>query len=361
RLMSVLWLAVGIIAAGAGTAAASSQMRFAVTPRRVNPGGAVTLHVAAHQRRCRLSITDRGRLIYEVAIPRGHTRLPFSARSAPGRLVLHVRCGRRTISRRLSVVRRSHHRHKPRGTHRPAHQPSGSPQPPVTPTPPPRPTGSGPVTVTAPPVTTPPAPVAATPSPGGGQASAPSGGPNGSGGSDSPGGSGGSDTAPGTPAPPTTAETAAVRWAAGWLGRRAFVGQSLLFTYLAYAQGAGVDLRSRTGGVDYTPFTGPQDVWGHTAAGSTGTGAPPFGALVFFTVRSDPAPLGFRSPQDRGPDTSPPPEASGPGTVAIMGAQGEMIAVPDAVDETAVHQETLAQATAPGSRLIYAGWWLPDR
>lgn len=355
RSVGVLLLIIGVIAAGAGIAAARSQMRFAVTPGQVRPGGAVTLHVAAHQRRCRLSITDRGRLIYTVTVPRGHTRLPFSARSAPGRLVLHVRCGRHSISRHLSVVRgshRHHHSHKRRGRHRPAHHPSGSPQPPVAPTPPTGPTGSGPVTVTAPPVTTPPAPVAATPSPGGGHTPPHAGGPPAGGLDDpSPAGAGGT---PGPPAPPTPAETAAVHWAAGWLGRRAFFGQSLLFTYLAYAQGAGIDLRAGTRGIGYTPFTGPQDVWGPTTAGSTGTGTPPFGALVFFTARWLAPPAGWRSPRERAP-------AHSTSSVAIMGAQGEMVAVPDAVDATAVHSETLAQATGPGSPLTYAGWWLPDR
>jgi len=43
-----------------------------------------------------------------------------------------------------------------------------------------------------------------------------------------------------------------------------------------------------------------------------------------------------------------------------MGINGEMISTPDALDEGAVHYETLAQANGSGSYSTYVGWWLPD-
>jgi len=140
---------------------------------------------------------------------------------------------------------------------------------------------------------------------------------------------------------PTEAETAAVSWAIGQIGSTAWPGDCLPFVQAAYADGASIDLKNLTSGVTYNANTDPEDVWGHTAAGTTGTGTPPYGALVFFNARA-----GY-DPEDYS-------------HIAIMGAGGEMISTPDAVDEGAVHYETLAQHASSGAYDTYVGWWLPD-
>lgn len=298
------WLVVaGILSVGAGTASATTQLHLTITPATVRPGGEVTLRLITAQRSCRLSIADDGRIIYRVTIRRGRIVLPFSANSAAGRLVLRVRCGHRTVTRHVSVRVPS-----PRG---------GAPAPPQ---PPARPAPSTP-TVTAPPVTV--APSGPPPAPAGGA------------------GSPAAAPAAGAPTTPTAAETAAVTWASRWLNAPSPAGFSVAFTYLAYDVGAGIDLRQHTSGVTYTLRTDAQDIWGHTEGGTAGTGTPPFGALVFFDAKSG-------------------ENAEQASRVALMGADGEMIATPDDVNGHVIHEETLAQAGSAGSPSQYVGWWLPD-
>ena len=139
----------------------------------------------------------------------------------------------------------------------------------------------------------------------------------------------------------TTAETNAVNWAVGQIGSTAWPGLCLPFVQAAYEDGASINLEDLTSGVTYNADTDPEDVWGHTTAGTTGTGTPPYGALVFFNAKP-----GY-DPEDYS-------------HVAIMGANGKVISTPDAVDESAVHYETLAQHADSGAYDTYVGWWLPD-
>jgi cell wall-associated NlpC family hydrolase len=140
---------------------------------------------------------------------------------------------------------------------------------------------------------------------------------------------------------PTAAETAAVDWAVGQIGGTSYGNLCLTFVYDAYQNGTGINLRNDTSGVSYNANTDPQDVWGHTATGTTGAAQPPYGALVFFNAKSGYDPECYSH-------------------VAIMGANGEMISTNDAFNEHAVHYETLAQEQGSGSYSTYAGWWLPD-
>lgn len=313
----ILWLCVvlaGSLSIGVAVAAAKTTMRLALTPGTVHPGEAVTLRLNSSQRRCQLQLLDRGRVIFQTRIRRGRTVIPFSANSAAARLIVRVRCGRHTISKRLSVVLR------PAGAPAPAPAPVTPPTAPVTP----------PVTTPAPTPAPPhiPPPVTEPPPP-----ASPTG-----------GASGGSPATRATT--PTAAETAAVTTASKSIGSRNWSssqdpsGLSLAFSYLAYYQGASLDLRQRTTSVQYTVQTTAQDVWGHTSQGTTGTGTPPYGALVFFVAKTG------QSAQ----------QAS---LMALMGAGGELIAIGDS-SSSAVHTETLSQAEAVNSHSTYAGWWLPD-
>lgn len=139
----------------------------------------------------------------------------------------------------------------------------------------------------------------------------------------------------------TPAETGAVNWAAGQVGSTSWGYLCLSFVYDAWQYGAGINLRNDTSGVAYNSNTDPQDVWGHFTTGTTGTGEPPYGALVFFDAKSGYDPEYYSH-------------------VAIMGANGEMISTNDAFNESAVHYETLAQEQSSGSYSVYVGWWLPD-
>jgi cell wall-associated NlpC family hydrolase len=148
-------------------------------------------------------------------------------------------------------------------------------------------------------------------------------------------------SAPSAASATTTAETQAVNWATAQIGSTSWDGLCLSFVYDAYQNGAGINLRNDTSGVTYNSNTDPQDVWGHTATGTTGTGEPPYGALVFFDAKS-----GY-DPEDYS-------------HVAIMGANGEMISTNDAFNESTIHYETLQQEQGSGSYSTYVGWWLPD-
>jgi hypothetical protein len=139
---------------------------------------------------------------------------------------------------------------------------------------------------------------------------------------------------------PTAAETTAVNWARARLGSTAWGELCLSFVVDAWGD-AGVELRSHTSGVAWNDDTDPQDVWGHTVGGMTGSGAPPFGALVFFDAKSGYNPEEFSH-------------------VTIMGSGGEMISTPDAFNGSTVHEEKMAQFEHSGAYSTYVGWWLPD-
>src|ERR1700683_5195175 len=138
----------------------------------------------------------------------------------------------------------------------------------------------------------------------------------------------------------TTAETDAVNWAVGQIGSTSGGSLCLSFVQTAYDH-AGINIQNDTSGVTWNRNTDPEDVWGHTTTGTTGTGAPPYGALVFFNAKS-----GY-DPEDYS-------------HVTIMGANGEMISTNDAYNENDVHYETLAQEQGSGAYATYVGWWLPD-
>jgi hypothetical protein len=140
---------------------------------------------------------------------------------------------------------------------------------------------------------------------------------------------------------PTAAETSAVSWATGQLNSTAWGELCLTFVQDAYLDGAGINLESLTTGVTYDEYTDPEDVWGHTSSGTTGSGTPPYGALVFFDAKP-----GYNREEFS--------------HVTIMGSGGEMISTPDAFDENSVHYETLEQEVHSGAWAAYAGWWLPD-
>ncbi len=143
------------------------------------------------------------------------------------------------------------------------------------------------------------------------------------------------------PPGPTPAETAAINWAVGQIGSSAWPGLCLSFVYAAWNDGAGTNLENLTSGVGYNSNTDPEDVWGHFTAGTTGTGTPPPGSLVFFNA------TGGHDPEDYS-------------HVTIMGYNGEMISTPDTFSDGGVHYETLAQHEASGAWNTYVGWWLPD-
>ena len=139
----------------------------------------------------------------------------------------------------------------------------------------------------------------------------------------------------------TQAEINAVNWAIGQIGSTNWPGLCLSFAQAAWNDGAGVNLESLTSGVQYNSNTDPQDVWGHFTSGTTGTGTPPPGSLVFFNATSG------HDPEDYS-------------HVTIMGNNGEMISTPDTFSDGSVHYETLAQHEASGAWNTYVGWWLPD-
>jgi hypothetical protein len=128
---------------------------------------------------------------------------------------------------------------------------------------------------------------------------------------------------------PTAAETAAVNWATGQLGSTGWNNLCLSFVQTAYSD-AGINIKDDTSGVTWNNDTYPQDVWGHFTTGTTGTGAPPYGAVVFFLVNPQQHPISDSH-------------------VVIMSSGGEMISSNDAFNETDVHQETLTQEQSSGA------------
>ena len=140
----------------------------------------------------------------------------------------------------------------------------------------------------------------------------------------------------------SAAAGAAVAWATGFLRptNNAYDGKCLEFVTKAYAAD-GVDLHSLVT-VPMGINTYPADIWGthfgenfKCPPGTYGQGTPPPGAIVFF--------------ENKAGD----PELS---HVAISLGGGRLISTADAVDESAIHEETLAQH----SYANYKGWWLPE-
>ena len=144
----------------------------------------------------------------------------------------------------------------------------------------------------------------------------------------------------------TSVETSAVNWAVGQIGSTAYDGLCLTLVTDAYQTGAGFNIESLTNYGSFNSSTYPQEVWdAGFNAGTTGGASttPPYGALVFYNAS--------------GPGASDPAEYS---HVTIMGSNGEMISSPDVVNETKVHDETMAQVAAAHPYNTYVGWWLPD-
>ncbi len=143
----------------------------------------------------------------------------------------------------------------------------------------------------------------------------------------------------GTQRPPTGAHaTAAINWATGQLGSTAWKNLCLSFVRNAYASG-GDDLKAQVS-VTWGSNTFPQDIWGHFKSGTTGTGTPPAGALVFYLAKS-----GYGKEYSHV-------------TIAVDGSTNTISS--DDTYKSTVHRETIAQHTASGARNTYVGWWLPN-
>jgi cell wall-associated NlpC family hydrolase len=81
--------------------------------------------------------------------------------------------------------------------------------------------------------------------------------------------------------------------------------------------------------------TYPADIWGHFTAGTTGTGTPPPGALVFWGTE------GNRTMSH----------------VAISLGGGNLVSTSDGY-KSGTHQETMADHD---DYAVYDGWWLPPQ
>jgi cell wall-associated NlpC family hydrolase len=81
--------------------------------------------------------------------------------------------------------------------------------------------------------------------------------------------------------------------------------------------------------------TYPADIWGHFTAGTTGTGTPPPGALVFWGTE------GNRTMSH----------------VAISLGGGNLVSTSDGYDNSGTHPETMADH----DYAVYDGWWLPPQ
>ena len=89
--------------------------------------------------------------------------------------------------------------------------------------------------------------------------------------------------------------------------------------------------------VTWNSSTYPEDIWGHFTHGTTGTGTPPYGALVFF---NDPSNI---------TDSH----------VMISIGGGNNVSTSDAF-ATGIHYESMRQEANSGAYATYVGWWLPD-
>lgn len=133
----------------------------------------------------------------------------------------------------------------------------------------------------------------------------------------------------------TQAENAAVAWAKPYADAHntSYNGLCLTFVFNAYSA-AGVTLRNWVN-VSIGSNTYPVDIWGHFTHGSTGTGTPPFGALVFWKAANGDRTLSH---------------------VALSLGAGNLVSTSDVVADY-THYETMSQH----SGAIYLGWWLPDQ
>jgi hypothetical protein len=134
----------------------------------------------------------------------------------------------------------------------------------------------------------------------------------------------------------TVAEQSAIAWARTYADAHShtYLGLCLSFVFDAYTH-AGLNLRPW---VNYAinADTYPSDIWGKFNHGSTGTGSPPPGALVFWVPAN-----GDRTNSH----------------VALSLGGGNIVSTSDSVDESGVHYETIAQH----AYAVYQGWWLPDQ
>ncbi|MCW2785005.1 MAG: hypothetical protein JWP74_1522 [Marmoricola sp.] len=136
-----------------------------------------------------------------------------------------------------------------------------------------------------------------------------------------------------TPTPSVTgAQQTAMNWAKGQVGSYGYQGQCLKFVFDAYTA-AGVNLRSQ---VNYSigNNTYPIDIWGKFTRGTTGTGTPPNGALVFYAAKNGDRTLSH--------------------VVLSVGGGGNTVSTADSLG-TPIHYETVAQHNYAN----YLGWWLP--
>ena len=130
---------------------------------------------------------------------------------------------------------------------------------------------------------------------------------------------------------PTGAQKA-INWAAARVGSTSYQGLCLTFVFDAYNYGAGVNLRYQ---VNYPigSNTYPVDIWGKFTRGTTGTGTPPAGALVFYASTTGDRTLSH---------------------VVLSVGGGNTISTADRI-ATPIHYETVAQHYYAK----YLGWWLP--
>ncbi len=141
-----------------------------------------------------------------------------------------------------------------------------------------------------------------------------------------------------TAPPPATNAQKAINWATGYVNRSNLdAGLCLTFDFAAWSA-ANVNLRNYVN-VGIGSNTYPQNIWGHFTQGTTGTGTPPAGALVFFNAK--------------------PGRSIIYSHVMLSVGGGNNISTADTFNEGSVHYETLAQHAASGSYNTYVGWWLP--
>ena len=140
-----------------------------------------------------------------------------------------------------------------------------------------------------------------------------------------------------SPLPPSLSAEIAEAWATSQVSSDLDSGLCLTFVGSAWSA-AGINIRSGVS-VAITSNTYPQDIWNHFTLGSTGTGTPPPGALVFYNAK---------------------PGRSIIYSHVTLSVGGDLtISTADRVNEKAVHYETLAQHANSGSYNFYVGWWLP--
>ena len=134
-----------------------------------------------------------------------------------------------------------------------------------------------------------------------------------------------------TPVPAPSSATKAISWATSLIGSYRYQGLCLTYVFDAWSA-AGVDLRPFVT-VPIGANTYPVDIWGHFNHGTTGTGTPPAGALVFYASKTGNRTLSHV-------------------TLSIGG--GNTVSSADSLG-TPIHYETVAQH----SYANYLGWWLP--